>query len=141
MKKIYEVSKRTLLLIAGIVWIIAGFNVAKLGVLSYLVIKISCYHILFTIVIFILFGMMFYKMTGKHVRRIKDYEEDFRPFWNFFDIKAYIIMSIMMSGGIGLRACGVFPDVFISFFYTGLGCALLLAGTLFIAEFIKFRLK
>lgn len=27
MKKFYEVSKRTLLVIAGIVWMIAGFNV------------------------------------------------------------------------------------------------------------------
>ena len=30
----FKVKKRTLLLIAGIVWLIAGFNVARLGVLS-----------------------------------------------------------------------------------------------------------
>ena len=35
----FKVKKRTLLLIAGIVWLIAGFNVARLGVLSYLVIE------------------------------------------------------------------------------------------------------
>ena len=37
-EKMFNVKKRTLLLIAGIVWLIAGFNVARLGVLSYLVI-------------------------------------------------------------------------------------------------------
>lgn len=86
-----------------------------------------------------LFGTMFYKMTRKHINRIRSYEEDFRPFWNFFDLKAYIIMTIMMGGGIGLRASGVFPDLFIAFFYTGLGCALFIAGVLFVAEFIRYK--
>lgn len=139
MKKIYEVSKRTLLLIAGIVWMIAGFNVARLGILSYQIIRILWYNIALSAVVFLLFGTMFYKMTRKHIDRIRGYKEDFRPFWNFFDLKAYIIMTIMMGGGIGLRACGVFPDVFISFFYTGLGCALFLAGVLFVAEFIRHK--
>ena len=46
-------------------------------------------------------------------------------------------MAVMMGGGIGLRAAGVFPDWFVAFFYTGLGCALALAGVLFIVNFIK----
>lgn len=139
MKRFYEVSKRTLLLIAGIVWMIAGFNVARLGILSYKVIRILWYLIVLTAIVLVLFGTMFYKMTRKHISRIKGYAEDFRPFWNFFDLKAYIIMTIMMGGGIGLRACGVFPDVFIAFFYTGLGCALFLAGVLFLAEWIRYQ--
>ncbi len=137
MKKFYEVSTRTLLIIAGIVWMIAGFNVARLGILSYQAIEIFWYTITLSAVVFLLFGAMFYKMTRKHIRRIRGYEEDFRPFWNFFDLKAYIIMTIMMGGGIGLRASGVVPDVFIAFFYTGLGCALFLAGVLFVTEFIR----
>ena len=35
MKTKFCVRNRTLLLIAGIVWMIAGFNVARLGILSY----------------------------------------------------------------------------------------------------------
>lgn len=31
MKQTFRVKKRSLLLIAGIVWMIAGFNVARLG--------------------------------------------------------------------------------------------------------------
>ena len=54
-----------------------------------------------------------------------------RPFWHFFDLKAYLIMTCMMSGGIGLRATGIFPDIFVAFFYSGLGCALALAGVMF----------
>lgn len=137
-KKFYMVKKRTLLFIAGIVWLIAGFNVARLGVLSYLVIERKWFHYLLSLAVFLAFGTMFYKMSCKHTKRILGYE-NYRPFWNFFDLKAYIIMAFMMGGGIGLRAAGVFPDIFVSFFYTGLGCALALAGVLFLRNFIVYN--
>ncbi len=118
------------MLIAGSVWLIAGFNVAGMGVLSYRVIDRKWYLYLLSIMVFFLFGLMFYKMSSKHTKRIIGYEND-HPFWHFFDLKAYLIMACMMSAGIGLRAVGVFPDVFVAFFYSGLGCALALAGVLF----------
>ena len=127
------------MLIAGIVWMIAGFNVARIGVLSYLVIDIHWYYFALSAVIFLLFGAMFFKMSQKHGKRISGYEEAYRPFWNFFDLKAYIIMVIMMGGGIGLRAAKVFPDVFVAFFYSGLGCALFLAGVFFVYMFITWN--
>lgn len=136
-KKFYEVPKRMLLVIAGIIWMIAGFNVVRLGVIAYKLIEIRWYLPVLSIIIFTLFGMMFYKMTKKHGKRIMNYEEEYRPVWNFFDIKAYTIMAIMMGGGIGLRNAGVFPDIFVAFFYTGLGCALFLAGGFFILLFLK----
>lgn len=34
----FKVTRRTLLLIAGMVWFIAGFNVARLGILSYMIV-------------------------------------------------------------------------------------------------------
>lgn len=35
-RKFFHVKKHTLLVIAGCVWLAAGFNVARLGVLSYM---------------------------------------------------------------------------------------------------------
>ena len=133
----FKVKKQNLLLIAGIVWFIAGFNVARLGIISYIIIEQRWYWYLLSVVIFLLFGAMFYMMTKKHTKRIMGYQEERQMFWRFFDLKAYIIMAVMMGGGIGLRAAGVFPDWFVAFFYTGLGCALALAGVLFIVNFIK----
>jgi len=49
------------------------------------------------------------------------------------------MMACMMIGGIGLRAAGVFPDTFIAFFYTGLGCALASAGILFLKNHIIYH--
>lgn len=133
----FSVKKRTLLLIAGIVWLIAGFNVARLGVLSYKLIDRTWYLYLLSLLVFLLFGAMFFKMSQKHTRRILGYE-DYRPFWHFFDIKAYLIMACMMGGGIGFRAAGVFPDIFVAFFYSGLGCALALAGVLFVRNYLCY---
>lgn len=135
----FHVKKRTLLAIAGCVWMIAGFNVARLGILSYKkILPFTVIHILLSALVFIAFGLMFYKMTIKHTKRIKGYKEEFRPVWHFFDIKAYFIMAVMMGGGIWLRGSGLVPDVFIAVFYTGLGCALTLAGALFWVMFFRF---
>ena len=133
-----KVKKRTLLLIAGIVWLIAGFNVARLGILSIGLVEKIWYLYALSILIFIIFGTMFYKMSEKHTKRILAYEEK-RPFWNFFDLKSYLIMVFMMTMGIGLRASGKIPDFFIAFFYTGLGLALALAGIIFIRNYIIYR--
>ena len=137
----FKVNKRTLLLIAGIVWFAAGFNVARLGVVSYLEIEQKWYWYLLSIVIFTLFGLMFFRMSQKHTKRILSYEEERQPFWRFFDLKAYVIMAVMMGGGIGLRAAGVFPNWFVAFFYSGLGCALALAGVLFVRNYIVTRIN
>ena len=138
MKNIFCVNKRTLLLIAGIVWLLAGFNVARLGVLSYHAIDPKWYLYLLSVCVFCMFGSMFRKMSKKHTKRIIGYETR-RPFWHFFDLKAYMIMACMMGGGIGFRAAGVFPEKFIAFFYSGVGCALALAGVLFIRNFLSYE--
>lgn len=46
-------------------------------------------------------------------------------------------MACMMGGGIGLRYSGLVPEVFIAVFYSGLGCALALAGVLFWRDFFR----
>lgn len=133
----FRVNKRTRLIIAGIVWLIAGFNVGRLGILSYLVVDVKWYMYLLSVAIFIAFGLMFYKMSKKHTKRIVKYKER-RPFWHFFDLKSYIIMAVMMGGGIGLRSAGVLPEFFVAFFYTGLGFALALAGMIFMYNYIFY---
>ena len=79
MKNRFFVKEKSLLLIAGIVWLMAGFNVARLGVLSYLQIERQWYLYLLSMLVFFLFGRMFFKMSKKHTKRIIAYEE-YRPF-------------------------------------------------------------
>lgn len=134
----FKVSKRTLLLIAGIVWLAAGGNIAWLGIQAFAQINMSYVWaiILGAVVVFTLFHMkIFSKMVGKHSNRIAAYEDDKIGFWRFFDASGYIMMAIMISGGISLRAFGLVPMWFIAFFYTGLGIALALSGVSFLVRF------
>lgn len=136
---LFHVKKRTLLAVAGCVWMVAGFNVARLGILSYGEIpSVTIVHILLSILVFSIFGLMFYKMSVKHNKRIKGYPQETKAIWHFFDLKSYLIMAFMMGGGIWLRFSGLVPAVFIAVFYTGLGCALGLAGVFFWWMFFRW---
>ena len=128
----FKVSKRTLLFIAGIVWFAAGGHIAWLGIQAFAQINMSA------VVVFTLFHMkIFSKMVSKHSNRIAAYEDDKIGFWRFFDASGYIMMAIMMTGGISLRAFGLVPMWFIAFFYTGLGIALALSGVSFLVRFAR----
>ncbi len=122
-----KVKRNTLLLIACFVWGIAGFNILRIGVMAY-----PAYCSVLNFLLSILVFAVFQKFVKKHTARITSYQIEERHFFlKFFDKKAFIIMAVMMTGGIALRASGLAPERFIAVFYTGLGASLLLAGLLF----------
>lgn len=128
----FHVRKKSLLAIAGCVWLAAGFNVTRLGILSYEEMRhFSSASMLLSAGVFIAFGLLFNRMSTKHSRRIAGYPEETKPFWCFFDLKSYFIMVFMMTGGIWLRSSGLVSAEFIAVFYTGLGFALMTAGAAF----------
>ncbi len=133
-----KVHAKYLLLIAAAVWFIAGVNILRLGVLAAVAGDAQPWLLIIGIpVVFLLFHMMFSKLVGKHADRIRSYGENKMHVLRFFDVKGYIIMAIMMGGGIGLRAAGIVPGWFVAFFYTGLGAALALAGVGFLIHYLK----
>ena len=126
-----KVKRNTLLLIACLVWSVAGINILRIGLMSYPA-YLGILNIALSLVVFGVFQMfIFSRLVRKHTARIGGYQDERQFFLKFFDIKAFIIMAVMMAGGIGLRASGIAPERFIAVFYTGLGTALLLAGLLF----------
>lgn len=125
------VKRNTLLILACLVWSAAGFNILRIGLMSYPAHR-SVLNFLLSAVVFAVFQVLIFgKLVKKHTARISGYEEERHFFLKFFDKKAFAIMAVMMSGGIGLRASGLAPEQFIAVFYTGLGASLLLAGLLF----------
>ena len=137
MKKPLHVHKNTLILIAGIVWAIAGFNIVRIGLVAYQG-NFTWWRGLLSIAVYAAFQIfVFGKMVKKHTDRIRQYEEERQNFFRFFDTKSYLIMAFMMTLGIGLRVSGVVPNTFIAFFYTGLGASLLTAGVLFILSYTR----
>lgn len=126
-----KVKRNTLLLLACLVWSGAGFNILHIGLASYGS-YVSITNLLLSGVVFLLLQkFVFGRLVRKHTARIASYWEERHFFMKFFDTKAFVIMAVMMTGGITLRFSGWAPEAFIAVFYTGLGASLLLAGVLF----------
>ena len=132
-----KVKRNTLLPLACLVWSAAGFNILRIGVMAYPT-YVTVLNALLSVLVFTVFQyFIFGRLVKKHTARIAAYLEERHFFLKFFDGKAFVIMAVMMAGGIGLRVSGLAPERFIAVFYTGLGAALLLAGLLFGRNFIK----
>lgn len=132
-----KVKRNTLLLLACLAWSAAGFNILRIGLMAYPA-YLTVLNTLLSVLVFAVFQQfIFGKLVKKHTARIQAYLEERHFFLKFFDKKAFAIMAVMMTGGIGLRASGLAPERFIAVFYTGLGAALLLAGLLFGKNFGK----
>ncbi len=126
-----KVKKKTLLLIACLVWTIAGFNILRIGILAYQP-YLSIINLFLSVAVFAVFQhFIFGRLVQKHTKRIISYTEDSQFFLKFFDMKAFIIMAVMITSGIYLRTSGLAPEHFIAVFYSGLGASLFLAGILF----------
>lgn len=135
-----KISTDKLLLIAGAIWAVAGANILNLGLIAYgqdwgtyFVWLLLGTAAIFSLFHFIIFG----NMVRKHEKRIRSIVDKKSHILKFLDTKGYIIMTVMMGGGISLRAFHLVPEWFIAFFYTGLGAALVLAGSLFIVHYFK----
>jgi len=136
-KLLPKVPKRYLLLIAGIVWLIAGVNILLIGLPNFAagwegnylfaVLAIGVFAVFMTFI--------FAPLVKKHNARILNLQGEKAPFYLFFDVKSYLIMIFMMTGGITLRNSHIAAPIFIGYMYTGIGSALLGAGVLFLRRF------
>lgn len=129
------VKRENLLVIAGLFWLFAGVNVAGIGVRSFFSVEVGAWPWMLAVmaVVFVAFGLMFRKVSRKHAARIMAHPRDRVSFIRTFDAKGYLIIAIMMGGGIALRAFNLVPLEFIGSFYPGLGTALALTGVTLIA--------
>lgn len=134
-----KVKKINLILVAGIVWMIAGVNIVRIGIIAYAG-HLSAVNILLSVIVYVIFhNMVFRKMVKKHTKRIVEYKEERQQIYRFFNKQAYCIMIFMMTFGIGLRVSGLAPDRFIAVFYTGLGTSLVIAGISFGHHYMRQR--
>lgn len=135
------VRSTSLLLIASIVWLIAGYNIVHIGILMY-VNHVTVINVVLSILIFFIFCfMIFNRLVNKHTKRIQLYGTEKQYFWMFFDITSFIIMAVMMVLGITIRMYHLMPNTCIALFYTGLGSALTLAGIKFACNYMRTTLS
>ena len=132
-----HIKPKYLLLIAGIVWFIAGANVFNIGVSDF----INSWHnnhlyLLGSFAVYLIFVIYIFRpLVVKHNARISEMRCEKVPFYLFFDKKNYIIMVYMITLGVLLRSLQLLPSIIIGFFYCGIGGALITAGILFLQSF------
>lgn len=136
----YGVTKKTLLITAGIAWLIAGSNILRIGLACW--INDPQYWLLkvceATLVFLLFFGIIFHKLYRKHTLRISRKKSRNCPF-SFFDAKGWIVMACMITTGVAARTLHLLPEAFIAVFYTGLSLALIGTGIRFIRFWWKNR--
>ena len=109
----FKVRSKYLLLIAAAVWLIAGSQVARMGIEAIAAGNGNPWLLLIGIpAAFVVFHMMFSKLVGKHAARIRSYGEEKMHVLKFFDVRGYLIMAVMMGGGIALRSFHLVPGWF-----------------------------
>lgn len=136
------VNKRALLFLASIVWCFAGIRIATIGYADFVLNAKGIWeYLLISVVVFLVFFfLIFLKLFKKHLKRILSSKLEKHCIFSFFDLKGYIIILIMIVGGISLRNRHLLNPAYLGIFYIGLGSALLLSGTMFLTSAIRFKM-
>lgn len=135
-------GRRTLILMAGIMWISVGTMLVSLaaGWLSVLPLKTG---ITFFSAGFLLslpihhFG--FLKIVTKNLKRLLPVKGKKSIFY-FMSLKSYLIIPVMITMGYCMRHSGI-PKQYVAVIYTGIGMALFLSGIRYIRFFLLIVLE
>ena len=134
-----SINKKSLLLVAGCAWTIAGGILISRGSLElwsidhYLWMEILAGIILGTI--FYLF--LFARISKKHVTRITLITIDNPCFFSFFNFRSYIMMAVMITTGIVLRKLDIINHEILYTFYLTMGVPLLISAFRFFTRWIQ----
>lgn len=131
-----SIPKKYLILIAGVVWIFAGIMVIETGLPLFINQGRYVFSVFLAVSVFAVFYFfIFSKLVEKHTIRISKDNRKKMFVMEFFDKKSYLIMVVMILGGITIRRFSLLPAFFIGFFYVGIGLALFSSGMKFVHKF------
>lgn len=132
-----RIPKTYLLLVAALVWTFAGGMLLFRG---YTFLMEYPYFIAIKLVGCALCGLLFFKLlfvriSQKHVLRIRNLPIDHPCLFSFFNLKSYLMMTLMISSGIALRITGVISPEYLSLIYVTMGIPLLMSSFRFYFSF------
>lgn len=131
------VPKRYLLLIAAMVWTFAGGMLLFRGSMFLMESATSMVPKLFGCLVagLLFFRILFNRISRKHVERIVNFPIERPSVFSFFNLKSYVLMAVMISGGIVLRTSGVLPVEYMALIYLTMGIPLLMSSFRFYYTF------
>ncbi|MGE5406497.1 MAG: hypothetical protein ACM3NR_02195 [Methanosarcina sp.] len=124
-----KASRRVLLFIAAFMWTFAGSMLLYRG---FSMGSHAAARLFFCMMAGGLFYLLlFARISTKHVKRIVNLKSDHPCIFSFFSIKSYIMMTVMITGGIMLRRSALIGQENLSLGYMIMGIPLLLSALRF----------
>jgi hypothetical protein len=130
------VNKKILLYIAGTVWTFAGgfLLYRSLNYLIHsphlLVLELS----LASVGGLAFYSLLFKKISSNHITRMKGITTEKPCAFSFFNIRSYVLMSVMIIMGITLRRLGIVDPHVLYTFMVAMGIPLLMSAAKFFAN-------
>ncbi len=136
-----HISNRALLFVAFLVWTFAGGMLIYRGIIG--IVEFPAFIVIKLIVALLLgtafYWFMFTKISNKYVTRIINMQEEKVPFYAFFNLRGYIMMTLMIGLGITMRKTGLVPFEYLTVFYVTMGIPLLVSSFKFLYKGIVFN--
>ena len=131
--------KRHLLIVATTVWLCAGGMLLYRGITGLPEGGWQFWEIAVSLVCgLLLFWLLFFRISSKHIRRITSLEI-LRPcVFSFFNFRSYLLMVLMIAMGISIRKFHLIGVEFISYFYITMATPLLLSAIRFFFAWNKY---
>ncbi len=131
-------KKNNLKIIAGILWLLVGIMLISRAI-SW-ILEIPNGWLIISILLGLLIGfakyyMVFKKVSLKNINRISSFKEEKISILKLYSPKSYLMIVVMIVGGITLRHLEFIPKYTLFPVYLGIGIAMILGSFLF------FRLK
>ena len=128
-----RIHKRYLLFIAAVVWTFAGGMLLFRGMLLFMG---TGHYFWIRLMISAIGGVLFYRflfsrISSMHTDRIVNLPLERPCLFSFFNIKSYILMTIMITAGITLRRSGIMPREYLSMLYVTMGIPLFASSVRF----------
>lgn len=124
-----KASRRVLLFTAALMWTFAGSMLLYRG---FSMSSPAATRLFFCLIAGGLFYfLLFSKISMKHVTRILNLKSDYPCIFSFFSIKSYLMMIVMITGGIMLRRSAIIAQENLSLGYIIMGIPLLLSASRF----------
>ena len=137
------IPKRYLLIVAAIIWTLAGGMLLFRG---FLMLRLNSNVTILEESGCVIVGIVFYKLlfsgiSLKHINRILNLQIEKPCFFSFFAWRSYILMAVMIGGGITLRWSGLVLVTYLSLFYVAMGTPLFISAIRFYYYFYSTKLK
>lgn len=129
-KFIPTVPRRYLMLIAGIVWSIAG---TILLFKAYRFMNFEVKYIFIYLSISVLAGLLFFyflfsKISKRHINRLQSFKNERYSFFSFFNLRSYVLMFSMITMGIIIRKLQLVQNQTLAYVYLTMGIPLLISS-------------